>query len=548
MEENRQLETAAAEPKPSQTALDRARQAAMEAGTRFRSLDPRQRTAWTGAALCVLAVLVGFAWFGTRSDWRVLYAGLEPDDARAISAELTTSSIPFDVSPDGTTLRVSAGQLDKARLATTAKGGPKSGRMGFELFDKPNWIGSDFDEKVNYQRALEGELEHTIDTLAAVQSARVHLVLPHDSLFTEQQRDAKASVVLTLRHRSLSEEEASSIRNLVASAVDGLRADNVSLVDASGRALGAKSGDAALSAHEQELADKLIQTLEPVAGTGNVRASVNVEYDSSSADELDETYDPNNVVTLSMQRSEQTSGTQPAASGVPGTASNAPNVQPPLFPSQNAGGQNLKQESGTYGASRRVRHTLQGAGRVRRITAALLINHRMQRGRREVSWQPRTTDEMKRIQELAQAAIGFDAARGDQVSVEDIAFEDNSAPALAGFAERLRQGAEDWSGLLRYGMIGAGLLGLFLFVLRPMLRRLDFAPAAAGGNLHLAAAGEMEAGARAGGGPALLLTEEQAAVEKQRQQAQLVFDNVAEQIRRDPAQTARLLQSWIHTE
>ncbi len=178
-------------------------------------------------ALVLLSILF-FSWMAFKPSWRVLYAGLDPQDTREVSSVLTAGSIPFDVSPDGTTLKVPADILDKARLMTTAKGGPKSGRLGFELFDKPNWVGSDFDEKVNFQRALEAELEHTIGSLGSVQSAHVHLVLPHDSLFSEQQRNAKASVVLKLRQRTLSDGETDSRRNFVASAVDGLSPADVS--------------------------------------------------------------------------------------------------------------------------------------------------------------------------------------------------------------------------------------------------------------------------------------------------------------------------------
>ena len=275
--------------------------------------------------LLALVAGAGLIWYAVRPDSRVLYAGLEARDAREIAASLTAAGLPFDLSPDGATIRVPSESLDKARLLTTAKGGPKSGRMGFELFDKPNWIGSEFDEKVNYQRALEGELEHTIDSMGAVESSRVALTMPHDSLFTDQQRAAKASVVLKLKHRSLSDEEAESIRNLVASAVDNLSADKVVLADADGHLmLGNKSGTAEAEAHEAALAEKLIETLEPVAGTGNVRASVNVDYDTSTSEETDESYDPASVVTLSMQRSQQTATPAPAAKGVPGTASNAP--------------------------------------------------------------------------------------------------------------------------------------------------------------------------------------------------------------------------------
>src|SRR6202012_2548322 len=401
---------------------------------RVMAMPKRMRTMLFAVTAGVIFSAGIFASLVMQPNWRVLYAHLDPADARELGDELTAAKIPFDVTPDGSTLKVPADQLDKARLETAAKGGPKSGRMGFELFDKPNWIGSEFDEKVNYQRALEGELEHTINTLSEVESSRVHLVMPHDSLYTEQQREAKASVVLKLRRRSLSDGQADSIRNLVASAVDDLHPENVALVDADGRLqLGKHSAGADAAVHEHELAAKLVETLEPVAGVGNVRASVNVEYDSSSADEVDETFDPNNVGTLWMQRSEQTPGAQTGPRGVRGTASNAPNVQPPLFPTQNLGTQNLKQESGTYGASKRVRHTVQGTGKIRRVTAAVLINHRMTVNGKQVSWQPRSAVEMQHLTDLAQAAIGFDSARGDQVSVEDMAFEDNSGhpPATA---------------------------------------------------------------------------------------------------------------------
>jgi len=132
-------------------------------------MNPQQRR-WSVIVFVLLgALLGGLLWFGLRTDWRVLYAGLDPDDARQLGVTLTQAQIPYDVTENGTTLRVSAAQLDKARLATAAKGGAKSGRMGFELFDKPNWVGSEFDEQVNYQRALEGELEHTVGSLADVE-------------------------------------------------------------------------------------------------------------------------------------------------------------------------------------------------------------------------------------------------------------------------------------------------------------------------------------------------------------------------------------------
>src|SRR5579863_8847123 len=195
----------------------------------WAAMAPQQRLWGITTGVMLAALLGGLFWYGLRTDWRTLYAGLDPDDARQVGLTLTQGQIPYDVADSGTTLRVPAAQLDKARLATATRG-VKSGRMGFELFDKPNWVGSEFDEQVNYQRALEGELEHTVGSLADVESARVHLVLAHDSLFRDQDRPAKASVVLKLRRGALADGEAGAIRNLVASAVDGLGADHVVLV------------------------------------------------------------------------------------------------------------------------------------------------------------------------------------------------------------------------------------------------------------------------------------------------------------------------------
>ena len=401
---------------------------------------------------------------------------MDPEDARQTGLVLTQAQIPFEPTPDGAGIRVPAAQLDKARLATAAKGGVKSGRMGFEIFDKPNWVGSEFDEQVNYQRALEGELEHTVGTLADVESARVHLVMPHDSLFRDQERQAKASVVIKLRHRSLADGEPDAIRNLVASAVDGLTPDNVVLVDASGNLpLGPKTAAALQLTAEQALEDKLISTLEPVTGAGNVRASVTLDYDQQASDVTQETYDPDKTVTLSMQRTEQTSGAQPVAAGVPGAASNAPNAQAlPVYPPGTTAPQTAKTESSTYGASKTDRHVVEGPGRVRRLTAAIVVNDRLAQAAssgKPAVWQPRSADEVRNLTALAQAAIGFDVARGDMLTVEDLSFDRNRSEQPSSIIERWAATAENSPVLVKYVALFAGLLVILAFGVRPALRR-----------------------------------------------------------------------------
>ncbi len=506
----------------------------------WASMLPAQRV-WTVVSGCLLAALGGgLLWYMLRTDWRTLYANLDSEDARQITMILTQAQIPFEVTADGSGIRVPVAQLDKARLATAAKGGVKSGRLGFELFDKPNWVGSEFDEQVNYQRALEGELEHTVGSLSDVESARVHLVMPHDSLFREQERPAKASVVLKLRHRSLADGEADAIRNLVAAAVDGLTPDRVALVDAAGHMpLGPKTADAVRLSAEQALEEKLVSTLEPVTGVGNVRVSVTLDYDSAASEQTEESYDPDQTVTLSMQRTEQTSGPQTVAAGVPGTASNAPNSQAlPVYPQQSTLPQSAKSESGTYGASKTVRHIVEGPGRVRRMTAAIVVNDRLvqaaQRGKAAL-WQNRSVDELRNLTTLAQASVGFDANRGDMLTVEDLAFDQNRAEAPVPLWDRVLSSAENSPVLVKYAALLLGILVVLAFGVRPALR-------------HAAEIEKPKAKELPAGQTQALSPPEPSPVDSERARAQQILEEVSGHLKREPAQSSRLLQSWIHSE
>lgn len=515
----------------------------------WASMQPTQRRWALTSALLLVGLTGTIFWFGLRTDWRTLYAGLDPEDARQTSLTLTQAQIPFDVTPDGTTIRVPVPFLDKARLATAAKGGVKSGRLGYELFDKPNWVGSEFDEQVNYQRALEGELEHTVGTLADVESARVHLVLQHESLFREDVRPAKASVVLKLRHLSLADGEADAIRNLIASAVDGLSADHVVLVDASGHAaLGPKTPEALRLAAEQELEEKLISTLEAVTGSGNVRASVTLDYDQAATEQTDEDYDPAGTVTLSMQRTEETSGGGPVAAGVAGAASNAPNAQPlPVYPKQTTLPESSRSESGTYGASKSVRHVVQGPGKVRRMTAAIVVNDHLVRAESKKSpavWQPWSADQLRNITSLAQNATGFDATRGDALTVQDLAFDTNRPLPPSPITEQLMNATERSPVLIRSSALLLALIAVLIFGLRPALRHVR----------HQGSQPSPHQGRKIGAEEPIeharvaLTSPEPPSPDPQRLRAQEILDQVSEHLKREPTQSSRLLQSWIHSD
>jgi flagellar M-ring protein FliF len=513
---------------------------------RFGSMSSRQRWGLLASLGVLLAAGGGMIWLAVRPDMRVLMSGLEARDAQQVEQELMEANIPYDLTPDGGTVRVPAAALDKARLSIAGKGLPSSGRMGFEIFDKPNWVGSEFDERVNYQRALEGELDHTIESLNAVEQARVNLVLPHDSLFTDDQRNAKASVVLKLR-RTLSEEEAESVRSLVAGAIDTLKASQVTLVDADGRQqFGPKTAGAEEAQYEQLLTNKLLATLMPVAGEDNVRASVTADFDSGTEDDVDEVYDPSKVATLSADHTEASSSGQPAAGGVPGTASNAPNVKPPVYPQQTTPMQNSKREQDSYAVSKMVHHRMQGPGRLRRVTAAILINDRMAPSAdgKHVAWVPRTPAEMHEIQQLAQAAVGMDASRGDQVTVQNMSFAANGTAVSPGLATRLIDHVGDAMGLAHYGVLLAVFLLVLVFIVRPVLAQIEQLSSSV---QTLPAAGGQAPQLKSAAGGAHLDQTEELSFERQQARAQVLFDHVSEYVKKEPQQGTRLLQSWVRS-
>jgi flagellar M-ring protein FliF len=515
-----------------------------------KSTTPMQRRLMGLALAGMLIMTVGLMWLSSRVEWSTLYSNMDPREAQQAAAELVAAKIPYQLDADGTTLRVPVTQVDKARLDLASKGLPQSGRLGFELFDKPNWVGSEFDEKVNYQRALEGELEHTIDSMGAIESARVHLVLPHDSLFENQERSAKASVVIKLGRRSLTTTESDSIRTLVASAVDGLDPNNVTLVDADGRVnFGQKDAETQAALYEQELVDRLNATLTPVAGRDNIRASVNVDFDRANTDETQEIYDPKGTVLVAADSTDQSQGAQPKVAGVPGTASNAPNgggatngTTPPsalpLYPPPVTATETSHHENTNYYASKRTVHIVQGAGQVKRLTIAVLLNDKVVTtgtGKNmKTQFVPHTPDELARIEDLAKAAVGFNAARGDQIAVEDMAFVDNAPAVQPTLIERLMPQEDRILGAMWVvGPIIIFVLLLF-FVFRPIGMQL----------VQQMSRPELPAEERIA-----TLIESEPVVDvfepRPRTRSQILRESVSQKMMQEPEPVVRLVKSWI---
>ena len=296
----------------------------------FQGMTVKQKALLAGSTVLVGAVVWVFIRLMSGGDYKPLFVGLSAGDVQGIGQKLAAQNISYQLSPDGTSVLVPADQLDKARVGVASQGPITSGRMGFELFDKPNWSGSDFSEKVNYQRALEAELERTIQTMNGVEAVRVHLVLPHESLFTDRERPAKAAVVLKLSGQRMNDQIRASVANLVSSAWDNLSPQNVTVVTTDGQVPGSGHGaDAAGGPGDLEavMAEKVVAVLNPIVGPDHVKSSVSIEYDPTSAESTQDSYDPNATVVLSSQISTETSS-DPQPSGIPGTPTNAPNAPP----------------------------------------------------------------------------------------------------------------------------------------------------------------------------------------------------------------------------
>src|SRR5215813_9929980 len=281
----------------------------------FTRYTLRQKMALAGSGAVVLTLLWVLVFFMNRVEYQTLYADLDPQEAQGLVQKLTDLKTPYQLEPDGRTISVASDKLAEVRIQLASQGLPESGRIGFEIFDRTNFGLTNFQEQVNYQRALEGELARSIMTLAEVEAARVHLVLAKESLFQTSDDQTKASVILKLKNgRSLSAAAASGIVNMVASAVKGLAPEKVVLIDYRGKILSRNGGgESGLSAQqldarqklETELSSKIVQILEPAVGQGKVRPQVSVVMNFQQVEETVEQYDPQGSVVRSQQKQEE---------------------------------------------------------------------------------------------------------------------------------------------------------------------------------------------------------------------------------------------------
>lgn len=409
----------------------------------YDNLSIRQRATVGLSLVAVLGLLYAIAAWSKDRNFKPLFSNLAAEDAGLIATRLRERGADFRLAENGATVEVPSEIVAELRLELAAAGLPKSGRIGFELFDKASIGTTEFAEQVNYHRALEGELERSVMAIAEVESARVHLSMAKDSLFAESRQPAKASVMVKLRPGAkLAPQSVAAISHLAASAVEGLEPQAVSVIDMRGNLLNrARKAQATEGAAdeasieyrqhlERDLLRKIDATLEPLVGPEKYRAGLSLDVDYSSGEQSEETFDPSKSVMASEQRTEDVSGSGGAggvSGGVPGIASSLP--RPTSTPGTTTGGRNVarKTETVTYQSSRMIRKVKLPQGGIKRMSLAVLIDHGVRwegagAGARRVV-EPPTPEKLAKIKDLVAAAVGLQPTRGDQLIVETLPFD-----------------------------------------------------------------------------------------------------------------------------
>lgn len=526
------------------------------------------RTVQLGVAAGAIALLaVALLWLRTP-DYKVLFSNIEDRDGGAIVQALTQMNVPYRLAESGNAILVPADKVHEARLQLAQQGLPRSGEAGFELLDQTRFGASQFAEQVTYQRALEGELSSSIQSLHAVQHARVHLAIPRESLFVRDRQPPTASVLVTLYPgRTLSEAQVNAVTWLVSSSVPHLTAENVSVVDQNGRLLTAPTSDAAMDATrrdlvhdiEQRTVQRILTLLNPIVGAGNVRAQVSADLDFSQREQTSEVYRPNQQPGQAAVRSRQSSastenGVLPPQ-GIPGAltnqppgtavapidvppaaqnpqnqanAQNAPNA-PNAVTTQTAEAQGSARSDATinYEVDRTISHTKDAIGQIRRLSVAVVVNYRELDGEPA----PLPAQELEQLNELVRQAMGYSAERGDSLSVVNSQF--TPEPGIPFWQNPLYL---DYSlQLVKYLIVGFVIYLLWQLWLRRMVEKAREEQARAYAERESEKLNREQAEAEA-----------RLAAEMNRYESNL---NMARQLaERDPRAVAMVLRQWMESK
>ena len=438
-----------------------------------------------GISVILFASLILIA---NKTDYRPLFANLTGEDAGEIVKKLKEQKIPYRIEGDGKAILVPSDKVYDLRLSLASEGLPQGGGVGFEIFDRKNFGMTEFVQKLNYQRALQGELSRTISQIAGVEQARVHLAIPEKTLFKEEEKPPTASVVLKMKSaRPLRESEVQGIIHLVSSSIEGMDPEKVTVLDSRGKILSktgssdpmGKVSSAMLEmqrSYEKSVEERLQGMLDKAVGAGKSVAKVNAVFDFKQVEKYEERYDPEATAVRSEQRTEEKNGVSTAASGVPGVQSNtgraaapAPNAASP----QNQGSKS--DETMNYEVSRSTARIIEPVGTLAKISVAILVDGKTDgtpgaEGAAKQKYVPRSPDELQKIESLVKSAVGFNQDRGDQITVANIPFQDTSQSDEGESSGWWH--APIFLAILKNALIGFGFLALLFLVVRPLIAAL----------------------------------------------------------------------------
>ncbi len=430
----------------------------------FNKLTLQQRLMLGGIGAVGIVLLIFILVAFNEPNYTILYSNLAPEEASEVVKHLTAQKTPYKLEDNGNTINVSKTDVYEVRLALAGKGIPSTGMIGYEIFDKNTLGMSEFMQKINFKRALEGEIARTIIQQEGIENARIHIVTPEKAVFKDEQKEATASVVLKLRSSyQLTQNNILAITNLVASSVESLNPNNVIIIDNKGRLLSNKTEDTELAINSgkqydiknnvERLLEKKAQTiLDKILGYENSDVKVNVELDFNQVEKTFETYDPESQVAVSEQTSKSNSG------GKSISDSNAVNSET---------------STTNYELSKTIEHMIAGSGTIKRITVAAVINgvkSEVQNGdATEVVNTPRSAEQLQQLELLLKQAVGIDATRNDEISIVSIPFETNNIELeeTSGFAP-----FENVDNYFNYLLILLGIGGA-MFILKGLLKETE---------------------------------------------------------------------------
>jgi flagellar M-ring protein FliF len=499
---------------------------------RLADMNPATRMLLLGLIAAAVLVTVAISVFSSGATYQYAFTNLSPEDSSEAAAVLKASGIAFRSEANGAALAVPAAQVHDARLLLASQGLPRGGGVGFELFDRGDFGASEFTQRVNLRRATEGELARTISRLQAVRSARVHVTMPEKGLYRDDDRHASAAVVLNLQPgRTMHERELAGVRHLVASAVPGMDADKVTVVDQRGSVLSgdrSETGKLASQAHEIEssLEQRIVDVLEPTVGHGYVVARVTANLDSTEIETTQDNYDPETTAVRSERKTtESIASDTGGGTGVAGAAANQPmGAGAGAGSNANRSQTNREDEVRNFEIAKKVTRTVSRVPRIVRLSAAVMIDG--------IDGKPRPVDDVRRLTELAKRAMGFDPQRGDVI-------EFTSSPFAKVEEADTKLPVWERPVVWRLGkMIGIGLLGLLgIFFLLRITRRSSTSTAVAmikpGTRVR-----EVEANMRSGEAWEMVAEDNTVALR----------ERARELSKADPGKAAHLLKAWVDAD